>query len=88
MPCTYTGSIEGDRALAATEKAERLAEIITELTRHLCEACAALEEAEVMDSSEVSEELVEWWKAHKEQDERAQALKKLTPRERKLLKID
>lgn len=32
MPCTYTGSLEGDRALALEESREELGKIITKLT--------------------------------------------------------
>lgn len=40
MPCTLTGSIEGDRALALSELATKNGETITELTQALCQAVA------------------------------------------------
>lgn len=69
MPCTYTGSIEGDRALASEE-------LITELTQRLCRAF------EVLDSHNLTYSLPSkdkrWWKSHKKKT-RQQKGKEMKP---------
>ena len=73
MPCTLTGSLEGDAAVFSKEK-------ITELTQLLCGACRLLEENEI-DMSKVkavvysygacqerTTKLTTWWKSHKKLD--------------------
>lgn len=62
MPCTYTGSIEGDRAMAAAEKAEKL----TEVTAMLCEACKLLDRKQY--THELSQKTINWWYEHKKLD--------------------
>ena len=71
-----------------------------ELIRYTCEACRVLEEKKLIDSC--SRPLRAWWITHKERDaahqkelearrkaeeQRQEALNKLTPHERKLLGI-
>lgn len=68
MPCTYTGSIEGDRALSAQENAEKLSKKnkqqitkLTELTRMLCTACKLLKKNKIkIEDSALSA----WWTNH------------------------
>jgi hypothetical protein len=86
MPCTYTGSLEGDRALAAEEEADKLADIITTLTQMLCSVCRAVEE---IGREDIFDPLVEgWWQDHQLVDEKAAALEKLTEREKEILGLN
>lgn len=75
MPCTYTGSIEGDRALAASETVTRLAQL-------LCGACRLLEEngismagvkTEPTDFTPHTTTLYQWWRGHKKIDNERKA---------------
>lgn len=76
MPCTYTGSIEGDRAHFAKEALD-LRE------RMLCAICTQLEkEFGVAVTKEILEDVAEatdgltktqissWWKDHKKEDKK------------------
>ena len=65
MPCTYTGSLEGDALLGAKDELDML-------TRLLCEACKHLDNHELMKVV-ASEELFQWWIEHAEADRRKQA---------------
>ena len=75
MPCTLTGSFEGDRALIAGTN-------VTYLTQLLCGACTLLE-TNGIDMSTVTVEglpnadlvkgapsLDQWWESHKKVDRR------------------
>lgn len=66
MPCTYTGSIEGDRALVAEESIRALKESRDEMTALACRAFRALEKHNAL--SELSHEDNEWWLDHKLKD--------------------
>lgn len=65
MPCYYTGSAEGDRALAAEEGKERLVKKITNLTQMLCDCCQFIE-ASGYDMPYKGIE--NFWKKHKKID--------------------
>lgn len=95
MPCYYTGSAEGDRALAAQENADKLAEKLTEMTELACEAMEIIDKAGIAYTS--SYKLRDWWKKHKkldaarkhkEADAREIALAKLTKEDRHALGLD
>lgn len=95
MPCYYTGSAEGDRALAATEKAEELATKLTQMTEFACEAMAIVEHQGFAKSCTYA--LRKWWQDHqkidqqrKDQEEarRKKALAKLTAEDRHALGLD
>jgi hypothetical protein len=59
MPCTYTGTIEGDRALSAS-----LA--LSEVTSMLCDTCKQVEKhGQLMW---LSIETRKWWREHKKLD--------------------
>jgi hypothetical protein len=98
MPCTFTGSIEGDRAMFASERA-------TELVDMLCRMMTIFEEKKLQElyASKYNEKLVipkdimEFWTEHKKVDAKRRkkeaeelkksALAKLTPEERKILGV-
>jgi hypothetical protein len=65
MPCYYTGSKEGDAALAYEESVKSLTKKITKLTRLLCKTCEHIEHLEVTFPSE---EIENWWEKHKKTD--------------------
>ena len=76
MPCTYTGSLAGDRAYFAEERAEAAAKKVAKLTRLLCEAMKKLESAQTHPFAgmvPVSKELARWWKLHKKIDANREA---------------
>lgn len=74
MPCTYTGSLEGDRALAAREALDRrermLCALCTHLTFWLGEEGAtkvmkdAASEADGLKKGDIKR----WWDAHRKAD--------------------
>jgi hypothetical protein len=66
MPCTLTGSIEGDRALGAEEAEAQ----VTKLARMLCSVMRILEED---GRRPLSREVLNWWKQHKKQDRERRA---------------
>ncbi len=71
MPCYYTGSAEGDRALAWEESAKENAETITKLTQLLCEACTELYKVDGLSRSyNLSKDLDKWWKEHQRVDKK------------------
>lgn len=47
MPCTFTGSIEGDRAFFAERDLKEASAKLTELTQALCEAVKTLRDNKV-----------------------------------------
>lgn len=94
MPCTYTGSIEGDRRMAEEEDRQKLGKIITSLTQMICGIMDYIEnKGLVTDVSELYEVdgLEQFWEKHKKLDaERKErdkkiALSKLTDYDLKLL---
>lgn len=85
MPCTMTGSLEGDRALAATEAADNLSNELTRITAAFCDLCTALERDpsahKIIDYSPMA---YDWWVRHQEVDRKRvarEALAKLTTEE-------
>lgn len=94
MPCYYTGSREGDLALAAQETREAL----TKVTRVACELLSLMPGYGDGAWDEISPEVIAWCKEHQRKDrqrranerkaretkkKREQALAKLTPAERR-----
>lgn len=76
MPCTFTGTLDGDRLLAAKEALDAR-------ERMLCAVCKTLEknlgsrlawdlliEAAVDADGLGSADILDWWRDHKEADER------------------
>lgn len=69
MPCTYTGSLEGDRAFFAQESLNRR-------ERYLCAICRYIDERGDLNLSQVlqasaraaegvaTDEIEKWWTAH------------------------
>lgn len=78
MPCTYTGSLEGDRALGAQKVIERQREELDRLARYLCAVCSHLEDnpldtkMELYDAAAAkgidANEIHDWWENHKLHD--------------------
>lgn len=96
MPCTYTGSLEGDRALAAEEALSKKVSSLTKVTEFLCYVLEKLEnsnngDVELILRREIlgeNDNLNNWWVQHKKQDNeriKEEALKKLSKREREAL---
>lgn len=69
MPCTMTGSIEGDRAWAAEQTIEKLSDTITDLTRMLCGACDWVTGYSINMIDEV-DGLRDWWEEHQKVDQK------------------
>lgn len=70
MPCYYTGSAEGDRALALEEAEKENTAIITELTQMLCSTLTEMEghlEPEQVEAI-LSKRTQTWWRKHKKID--------------------
>lgn len=76
MPCTQTGSLEGDRALAAQEA-------IDKRERMLCGMCSMIEKEVGVPTMEAfleaigeqtdglkKKDIVKWWRAHKKAEGR------------------
>jgi len=61
MPCTFTGSLEGDRALFLREDLDKL-------TSLLCDLCKRLEKKGRSDIIAANPRLTKWWKLHKKFD--------------------
>lgn len=103
MPCTQTGSLEGDAALAAREGLKKCSEKNTRLTQLLCMAMTyILGGCGKKPAVNPPKELQEWWSEHQKIDRdrrvrerrideekrgRELALTKLTEKERKLLGV-
>lgn len=60
MPCTITGSFEGDKALMESDRALKL-------TQLLCAACKRMETTGTPMPTAVKN----WWAMHKEQDQKS-----------------
>ena len=70
MPCTYTGSFEGDQLFSANEELDRL-------TLYLCAVCAHLEKSDlshlILAAGSCADgvspnEIHDWWAEHKQAD--------------------
>jgi len=75
MPCTYTGSIQGDTILSLQESLEDYKQDLDELTRNLCSLCGWLDDNGIQwvdDNYPTSL----WWERHKAEDVRRENLKK------------
>lgn len=81
MPCTYTGSLDGDHILSLEESNNKLSEQVGQLaaeldrvTALLCQACYILER----DGEGIIEdaELGQWYQEHKERDKKRKKLDK------------
>ena len=68
MPCTYTGTPEGDRELAYQENAEYLAKKITKLTQLLCKTLTIVEAHDGLEY--LPKDVNKWWVSHKKIDAR------------------
>jgi hypothetical protein len=66
MPCTVTGSIEGDRALDAAEARETA----TKTTQMLCSICEMVEKRGCPSMSRMPADVKAWWVEHKKMDAR------------------
>lgn len=73
MPCTLTGSLEGDRALDAQEARQQ----VTKLANLLCQTCLSLES--VGELSKLPTPVFRWWQAHKKLDRKVARKKKRIP---------
>ena len=72
MPCTYTGSLEGDRLLAAKEALDQRERYLCAVVRQLQRDVISVEDflqraAENADGIERSE-ILNWWDAHRAAD--------------------
>ena len=68
MPCYYTGSAEGDRALAAQEAKEELQRIITATAQVACEIGKLLTPAQ---RAKLSRKTMAWLTRHEKIDAKA-----------------
>jgi hypothetical protein len=59
MPCTYTGSLDGDRIMG-------LEEALDEMTELACSAFAVLEKQGLLGEMTFSQR--KWWRVHKAAD--------------------
>lgn len=87
MPCTVTGSLEGDRALAHSEAQEEA----TKVTQLLCKLCKIVENS---DGLILPRDVSKWWESHKKIDAqerkmhaRDKALAKLTEEDKRALNL-
>lgn len=77
MPCTYTGSLEGDHIMAMEEelkrkrkKARKVKEELDSLTRMLCRTCEILEGLGHVAKIAWPSDVATWWEKHKSIDEK------------------
>lgn len=66
MPCTLTGSLEGDEKLLLEEELRGQTNTVTKLAQMLCSTCKTLEKNQI----EIPKGVRRWWKEHKVQDEK------------------
>ena len=86
MPCTHSGSFEGDRLLSCRAELDRV-------TSYLCALMSVLERGlktlggrddglnillSHMDPTVTPEEVMAWWNKHKHEDERKKRLRMAT----------
>lgn len=89
MPCTMTGSIEGDRSLSVREAQDEA----SNTTKLLCKACKLLDKSK--DTTiKMPKDLRAWWNNHQKIDRqeyenriRFYAISKLNSEERKVLGV-
>ena len=69
MPCTYTGTFEGDRALTTTEalnERERyLCAIVRQLQRDVVSVSTFLRNAAENAEGVDRDEILDWWRTHR-----------------------
>lgn len=75
MPCTQTGSLEGDHALALEENIKLINKRNTELTQMLCSVLKIIEK-DALDASDLQltdlpKDVQKWWKTHRKIDAKA-----------------
>lgn len=70
MPCYYTGSAEGDAALAQKESSEKLAKELSTTTDLLCTTLKQLESTSPAAIKKLPANIQDWWKKHKKVDQR------------------
>lgn len=64
MPCTLTGSQDGDALYYAQQDKRAAQKELLKATQMLCLACKTMESQNV----EIPDKIKEWWKVHKYQD--------------------
>lgn len=64
MPCTYTGSIEGDKAYFLEKSNKALGGEVTKLTQLLCSLCKHNE----ANKQTINSKVKYWWEKHKKLD--------------------
>lgn len=64
MPCTRTGSLDGDRILSLEEDIESVQKEALALTQMLCAVCKRCEDQSVP----IPKRAAAWWRKHKAQD--------------------
>jgi hypothetical protein len=67
MPCTRTGSLDGDHILSLEEDLESVQAEALSLTQMLCAVCRRCEERGVP----IPKSAAAWWRKHKAQDDRS-----------------
>ena len=67
MPCTYTGSVEGDLRYYLSQSREQ----VTQVAQLLCKACALLEKEKI----KLPKDLKTWWIEHQKIDARSNPTK-------------
>lgn len=74
MPCYYTGSAEGDRALPQKESVEEYTTAVTKLTEMPCFLCDEIDNGEAMCWVDIdgcqNKDVIEFWQKHKILDEK------------------
>lgn len=68
MPCTYTGSLNGDAIHFLKQDKEQLSKEVLDLTQMLCLMCKKSEK----EGTKIPKRVAKWWKKHKEQDEKGE----------------
>jgi hypothetical protein len=59
MPCTFTGSLQGDHLLLTKEALDKM-------TDKLCRTCQKAEDGGWLD--QLDDDVKKWWKKHKRED--------------------
>ena len=86
MPCTQTGSLQGDEILALQSSLERKENIVTIQAQLLCEATKIIADNKLL--GECSSSLRSWFDEHVILDNQRKGLKKLTWEEIKALGLE
>ena len=86
MPCTQTGSLDGDRILSLENSLDRSENIVTKQAQLLCEATKIIVDNDLLD--ECNKELKAWYAHHVVIDNQRKGLEKLTDDEIRALGLD